>query len=346
MRFTRTTVVVFAVVSCFFTAFIPTAPAQQTAVSVQQAVKEGLVDVKVSSLGGATGNTVRVDVRRKAPKNVQVEITPGTVFLSGSNDVQNMAGGKVKGEFVGPNTYRPTDVNVMVLNDDAWHGYLIESYCMDFHKGPPRRGFQFQLAIQDQRTSRILDAAKDPSASLWARQFALWIDRDGISEKELLSRYGNVATEVDVRVAKKLTEEAEQAGVKSIPADMPANVRVEVKKLFSPDPAQRAAAVKVLVNMGNQAEAAAPLLADNVVTPTPGQADRSTWLTIPTNPEETSVMLEQIGVPDLKALLDAVRQRRDARDAENQDKKSTDRPRPLRDIIQNRINATPDAKEE
>ena len=42
--------------------------AQPAAMPLQQAAHEGKVEVKVSSLGGATGNTVRVDVRRKVLK--------------------------------------------------------------------------------------------------------------------------------------------------------------------------------------------------------------------------------------------------------------------------------------
>ncbi len=324
---------------------VPPALGQQTAVSLQQAVQEGKVEVQVSSLGGATGNTIRVDVRRKAAREVHVEINPGTVFLCESGKVQNMAGGVVKGEFIGPNTYRPTNVNVIVLADNAWHGYLVESFCMDFHKGPPQRGERFNLAIQDQRTARILQTTKDPSTSVWAMQFALWMDREGISEKELLGQYGHVATEVDVRVARNLVRQAEQAGVASIPADMPLDVRVEVKKLFSPDPTVRASAVKVLVSMGKQAESATPFLANNVVTATPGQLSRSTWLNILTNPQKTNVVLEQTGLPDLKALVDAMRERRNARLGEGKDKQGPDRPHPLRNKILQKKESAADPKQ-
>src|SRR3990167_9033645 len=93
------TAVFAAVVYCLsLVAPTGTALGQQTAVSIQRAVQEGKVEVQVSSLGGATGNTIRVDVRRKAPQTVHVEINPGTVFLSPSGTVQNMAGGGVKGE--------------------------------------------------------------------------------------------------------------------------------------------------------------------------------------------------------------------------------------------------------
>jgi hypothetical protein len=119
---------------------------------------------------------------------------------------------------------------------------------------------------------------------------------------------------------------------------MPANVRVEVKRLFSPDPAVRASAVKVLVGMGKQAESAAPFLAQNVATTTPGQLTRSTWVNILTNPQGTNVSVEQTGLPDFKAVADALRQWRDARHpAENtekpKEKPAEDRPRPLRNWL-------------
>lgn len=341
----RSAVVMALVAVLFYSDLALPTHAQETAVSIQQAAAEGKVEVKVSSLGGATGKTVRVDVRRKTPKTVHVEINPGSVFVSKSGTVQNMAGGTVKGEFIGPNTYRPAETNAIVLADDAWHGYLVESFCMDFHKGPPQRGEGFNLVIQDQRAARIMQqAAKNPSASLWALQFALWMDREGISEKDLLGQYGNVATQVDVQVARNLIQQAEQAGVATIPADMPPGVRVEVKKLFSPDPAVRATAVKVLVGMGRQAESAAPFLEHNVATTTPGQINRSTWVNILTNPQGTTVNVEQTGLPDFKALADALRERHEARHSENKDKPGAEHSHPLRDKLRKKIESAVEKK--
>ena len=131
---------------------------------------------------------------------------------------------------------------------------------------------------------------------------------------------------------------------RGIPADMPADVRVEVKKLFSPDPAVRASAVKVLVGMGKGAESAAPFLAHNVATATPGQLNRSTWVNILTNPQETNVAVEQTGLPDFKALVDALRERRDARHAEGKDKPEVDRRHPIRDRIRPKNDPTADPK--
>jgi hypothetical protein len=122
-------------------------------------------------------------------------------------------------------------------------------------------------------------------------------------------------------------------------------VRVEVKKLFSPDPAVRGSAVQVLVKMGKQAESATPFLAQNVPTTTPGQLTHSTWLNILTNPQETSVVLEQTGLQDLKALADILRERRNARQAEDKDKPEADRPHPLRDRIRQRLESPSESKQ-
>ena len=59
--------------------------------SLQEAVRQNKVSVQVNSLGGATGNTVRVGVRRKVPEKVEVKVTPGTVFIAKSGKVQSKA---------------------------------------------------------------------------------------------------------------------------------------------------------------------------------------------------------------------------------------------------------------
>ena len=71
-----------------------------TEISLQQAVKEGKVEVDVSALGGAAGNTIRVNVKRKVPEELHISVTPGTVFIAKGGKVQNMTGGKIKGEFI------------------------------------------------------------------------------------------------------------------------------------------------------------------------------------------------------------------------------------------------------
>jgi hypothetical protein len=334
---TRTVLLTTAISALFFAAQL--VPAQETAVSIQRAVQQGLVDVEVSSLGGATGSTIQVNVRRKVATNVKVEINAGTMFAAPTATVQNMAGGVITGEYNNEGAFNPGRTSVVVLADTNWHRYAVESFCMDFHRGPPVRGQQFGLVVEDQRAVRIMQAGKTRRASLWAVQFALWMDRDGISEPDLLAQYGQYVTEADVAMARTLIRDAEQAGVTSVPANMPSNVKVEVKKLFSPDPAVRGAAVKVLVGMGRQAESAAPYLADNVPTPQPAQLNRSAWVEVLTN--NTSVKVDANGLPDLNALVNALQQWRkehqQLREERLKDKPNSNRPTPLRERIRDRL---------
>jgi hypothetical protein len=46
-----------------------------------------------------------------------------------------MTGTTIKGERVSGQTYRPT--TTIVLADDTQHTYVIEAYCLDFHKDNP-----------------------------------------------------------------------------------------------------------------------------------------------------------------------------------------------------------------
>lgn len=271
------------------------------AVSLQDAVRQGKVDVNVTSLGGATGNTIKVDVRRKVAEDLRIEITPGTVFLAKGGKVQNMAGGTVKGEYTGKDTYRRT--SVMVLTDDVEHSYLVESFCLDYHKPAPKRSHSFSLALADQRATRILKPPKDLSVSPWAFQCALWMDRAGVSAEELKKRYPKRVTDVEVRVARQLLSHAEKTGVAEMPKDLPADVSVEVQKLYSSRPEVRVEAVKALGAMGERAAPAIPLVAVNVINPRTGTTrvnigggaddDRAEWL-------------EAVGLPSLGVFVEVL----------------------------------------
>jgi len=275
--------------------------AVDVSVSLQEAVKQGKVSVEVKSLGGATGKTIRVEVQRKVPEKVQVKVTPGTVFVAVGGTVQNMAGGTIKGEFIGGNRYRPG--TSIVLQDDRKHSYLIESFCLDYHKPPPQRGHSFSLALHDERAKRIIDAPKDLQASPWAFQLALWMDRAGVSAEQVKRQFPRRVTEVDVRVAGKLLEHAEKTGVAQIPDGIAVDVRVQVEKLFSSNPAARAEALKKLGEMGQRAAPALPLVAVNVIDPRSG----TTRVEVPSGRAEAGQWLESLGLASLAPVVDGLK---------------------------------------
>ena len=299
----KTVPVLFA---CFLTVAACPRAFGQTSVSLQQAVKQGLVEVDVKSRGGATGDAIRVYVRRKVPREVRIHITPGTVLLTVEKDIQNVTARRIKGEFIDQNTYRPS--SVMVLVDNNRHSYLVESFCLDYQKKAPKRGQSLTLAVNDQRAARILNAPKDVKASPWAFQLALWMDRTGVAPAEVQRRHPNRLTAVDVRVARSLLQNAEKQGIAEIPQGIDVDVRVQIKKLFSTDPAVRAVAVDSLGGMGSRAAVAAPFLRTNVIRGTSGKTLPSTVVSVFASPAAVSVELERLGIPALGPLIEHLKQ--------------------------------------
>jgi len=257
----------------------------QTQVDLQTAIDRGLVSVNVSSLGGAVGNTMRVTVQRRVPEELQIVVSPGTVFVSVSGKVQALAASTIKGEFLNARTYRPG--SVMVLVDNQAHAFLVETFCMEYHKPAPATGQVYQVAKADPRATRILVGPKDASASIWAYQAAIWMDRSGVSTEELKRRY-HIA-DVDLQAALGLLKSAEQAGKASIRADVPADVRVHLEAVFSSDPAVRAEAAKALRQI--------PGLAAIVEVNAPALPD------VPENLAEAANTLEALAPPSLQDLI-------------------------------------------
>ena len=132
-------------------------------------------------------HTILIAVQRKVPEALRLTLTPGTVFESVTGTVQNMAGASIKGERVGERSYRPT--TEIVLADNDRHSYVVEAYCLDFHKGNLRPSDRFSIAPSDGQTLRILQAGKAKGASIQVIQAAVWIDRDGATAAQLKQRF-------------------------------------------------------------------------------------------------------------------------------------------------------------
>ncbi len=275
-------------------------------VTLEDAIRQKKVKVNVQSLGGATGNGVRVDVESLVGEELHVQVEPGTVLLNASTKHQNLGVGTVQGELSINNTYRPT--KVMVLADRKRHSFLLEIFCLDAAKPDPTRGTLLKVVVKDSRVARILAAAPAMKASIWATQLAIWIDRSGITVEKARQLHPGKITDVDVKVARRLLEKAEADGVEEIPEEMPADVRVQVSRLYSPKPAVRAMAAEVLGGMGSRARVALPFLTQNIL-------DRSTDKPLPVNvvaaeddSKDVAQNLEGLGLPGLAPLLKSLAQ--------------------------------------
>jgi hypothetical protein len=160
----------------------------QDAIPLEQALSSGKVEAAITGIGGSTGDTILITVGRRTPDLLRLTLTPGTVFKSVSGAVQNMAGASIKGQRVGENSYRPE--TEIVLVDNYTHSYVIEAYCLDFHKGNPGATDRFDIASVDGQAARLLAIGKDKPASIGAIQAALWMLREGLSPAQVQARPG------------------------------------------------------------------------------------------------------------------------------------------------------------
>lgn len=299
MRVARTTIGFLAVLILL----APTAVAAVN-VTLENAIRQGKVKVDVMSLGGATGNGVRVDIQSLVGEELNIEVEPGTVLLNASASHQNLGVGALKGELTINNTYIPC--KLMALADRKRHSFLLEIFCLDAAKPDPNRGTALKVAVKDSRVARILAAAPALRASVWATQFAIWIDRSGISVEKARRLHPGKISDADVKVAYQLVKNAERNGLEEIPKELPADVRVQVGRLYSPKPAVRAIAAETLGGMGSRGRVALPFLAKNLL-------DRSTDKPLPANvaaadgeAKDLTKSLEGLGLPGLAPLLNSV----------------------------------------
>jgi hypothetical protein len=174
----------------------------QTPIPLDQAIKDDKVDAEISGIGGSTGDAILITVRRKVPDMLRLTLTPGTVFTSTSGTVQNMVAASVKGERVGENSYRPA--TEIVLADNDKHSYVVEAYCLDFHKPNPGSSDSFTIASADERARKILQAGKAKSASIAAIQSALWMQREHLTPAEVKQRFP--ASDEDIAVAQAIVQ--------------------------------------------------------------------------------------------------------------------------------------------
>ncbi len=154
---------------------------------LHDAVVQGKVSVEATALGGSTGDTIQVAVKRLGKESLRLDLASGTVFRSVSGTVQDMAGSRVRGERAAASSY--TVASEMSLSDDQVHTYVIEAFCLDFHKANPGAGDKFRMEAPTPETTTFMTAGVASGRSIEQIQAALWMRRDGIGDAELAARF-------------------------------------------------------------------------------------------------------------------------------------------------------------
>jgi len=178
----------------------------QNAIPLDQAIKEGKVNVEISGVGCSTGDVIMVAVQRNGQEHLRITLTPGTVFKSGNKNAQSMMAGSIKGEQVNDTSYCAE--TVINLSDNKKHTYVVEAYCRDFHKDNPAATDSFVLAPPDEAALKVLRAGQAKGASIEAIQTALWMCIDKVKAEEVKKRFP--VSDADVAVAQGLLQDVQR----------------------------------------------------------------------------------------------------------------------------------------
>jgi len=186
MRSLWTAMLLVAVMAWFAPRAAPPAAAQR-AITLPDAMGDGLVEAVLESTGAASGSAATVRLRRLVPDELTISVPTGLVLVSSDPERQDVGVLRLLGETAGGRSYRPA--TVIVLADDAEHTYIIEAYCLHAHKDNPRAGMPFTIAgLADAPIVAVLEAAAqnpDAKGQNLAIQAAVWAATDDITREEM-----------------------------------------------------------------------------------------------------------------------------------------------------------------
>ena len=184
-------------------------PTPSTLLDLSEAIREQVVKAEIWGTGSSSGDSILLKLTRLVPRTIQINIPIGTVLISDDPSVQSMVIRKVKGIAVGAMRYQP--VKSIILDSNEPREYVLEAYCLDFHKENPSKESTFWVS-PNPANSEIIDVLKtadrlDPEiATVPAIQTAIWALTEDMSEDELKERFR--VTPEDIENAKAVLDTA------------------------------------------------------------------------------------------------------------------------------------------
>lgn len=174
---------------------------REESVPLHEAIAKEWVSVRVFGRGFASGEAMRIDIRRTRETVLEVTIAPGTVAKPVTADVQSMALARVKSVW---NGQRWEAVGSMRLTDERTKSFLVEAYCRDLGKPAPDRHHEFQILSPDETNARVLVEAGRMGTKVAINQAAVWIQREGMSREQARERFGRSLDIQQIDLALKL----------------------------------------------------------------------------------------------------------------------------------------------
>jgi hypothetical protein len=173
------------------------APEDTPRYSFSDAERKDLILAHVAGRGGSSGNSLIVTVQRRSTDEIDVYITPGTVFVPSGGNVQRMVAWSVAG-LVNPETESLAPTTSMYLNTFESKIFLVEAYCLDFELENPAPQNAFRVdPVAYIRPAEIIQAGKSENASIATIQTAIWIDEDHVTKQEIQEKFNASDQEVE-----------------------------------------------------------------------------------------------------------------------------------------------------
>jgi hypothetical protein len=182
-------------------------PASTSKYTLSEAVDNGLIKAKITGSGASSGDSVNLELIRLTSERMEITVPKGMVLIA-SDESQNMVVNKVSG--IPEDSKWIIPVSEIILDSSDPQTYILEAYCLDFHKNNPGSNTRFSIeTVTDPEIQSILDALDNLSQDITtveAIQTAIWISTDDLSKEELLDKFSVDQKEIDN--ARTILEEA------------------------------------------------------------------------------------------------------------------------------------------
>jgi hypothetical protein len=175
--------------------------------TLSDAIENNSIRAKTNGNGASSGDSISLEITSLTSQTIEITVPKGTVLFA-SDGSQNMVIRKVRG--IAKDSERIIPVSKIVLDSSETQIFILEAYCMNFHKKNPSSETEFAFGtLADPNILKILNALDNLSSditSIGAIQTAIWIVTDDISMKELEDRFP--IEQKDIDNAKVILEEA------------------------------------------------------------------------------------------------------------------------------------------
>jgi PKD repeat protein len=158
--------------------------------TLSEALDNDFATAEITGSGASSGDSLNLKLTRKTSNSIEITVPKGTV-MHASGGAQDMVVWKLRGIPEGTQWIIP--VSKIVLDSSEPQTFILEAYCLDFHKDNPSSSTRFSVgALTDPQILKIFNAVDSRSSditSVAAIQTAIWVVTEDVSENELLNRF-------------------------------------------------------------------------------------------------------------------------------------------------------------